>query len=91
MNSSDITIRETSIREKENKKKSSSWKILGIAGQLGFDVAIPITLGTVAGRGLDQVFHTYPKLTISLLTFGLVISIVNFVRIIRKILSSKDL
>jgi predicted F0F1-ATPase subunit len=67
-------------------KIDRTWTVLGYIGQIGFAVALPITLGAIAGRYIDVRFGTYPKFTLSLLMFGLIISVLGFVRTIQIII-----
>ena len=62
------------------KKKSSdlTWYYLGLVGQIGYVVALPIAGGAIFGSLLDH------KLLGILI--GFVISVVGFVRIIQKII-----
>jgi predicted F0F1-ATPase subunit len=65
-----------------------SWYYLGIFGQIGFSIALPIVICLIIGSKMDQYFNTYPRMTLGFLLFGIVISVVGFVSTIIKV--SKD-
>lgn len=81
-----------SVSERKKGKKDgtrmedSSWYYLGAVGQIGFAIAIPIAGGALVGSYLDRSWGTYPKMTLGLLMFGLVVSGVNFYRTVQEIL-----
>lgn len=82
----------SSYRVKKSAKKRSgvnSWYYLGLAGEIGFTIAIPIAGGAVLGWYIDQRLHSYPRYTIILLFVGIVLSVINFVFIITAILKGK--
>ena len=83
---------ETVIRKREEKKPagSSIWYYVGFAGDFGFTIAAPIAGGAFAGMWLDERFSTYPKLTLSLLLFGVLVSIVGFIRIVKDLIKRKQ-
>jgi len=64
------------IAKKNNR--DSSWFYLGIAGQIGYTIAIPLVLGTVVGKAAGN--------ALAGLSIGFVISIVGFIRIIKNLL-----
>lgn len=78
------------IVDKKGREKSAWW-YAGYFGDLGFTIAIPIAGGAFLGSYLDRRWSTYPKATLILLFIGIVLSIVQFIRIIREIIHTKDL
>lgn len=74
--------------KKTEKEKGmvNSWYYFGLAGEIGFAVALPIAGGAILGSFLDRKFGTYPTYTLSLLFAGVVLSVVNFVITIQTIL-----
>lgn len=75
------TVEETN-NEKEDKKRFFAG--LSLASDLGFAVAIPIVGGALLGSYLDQKLGTLPKVTLSLVFLGLIISIFNIYTIVKK-------
>lgn len=76
-------------KRKDNKrskeKSENEHKSLLLATELGFQVAIPLVISVIIGQKLDSRFGTEPKLTLSLLFFGLIISLYNIFRVVKKI------
>ena len=72
-------------KRKKGKKPSSSpaWYYLGFLGEIGFSISLPIAGGALFGAYLDDIWGTYPKATLALLLTGVVISMINFIKIIR--------
>lgn len=81
----------TRIKKQESKVKqkqitgNSTMYYLGFVGELGFAISLPIVLCTLVGKYLDSCWNMYPKMTLSLLIVGCVISIINFIEIIKTI------
>ena len=88
---------ETGIRPRKLKpgevKKSDrppvGWQFASVAGEVGFDIALPMVLGLVVGARLDQQWGTRPKLTLSLFFFGLLLSCASLIRIVRDSLKAR--
>lgn len=76
-------------KPKEIKKKTSgrdkSWYYLGLIGEVGFSIALPIVGGALLGKFLDQKFLIYPKATLSLLVLGIFVSIANLINLVKRI------
>jgi predicted F0F1-ATPase subunit len=79
-------------REEKQKiqKKDDTWYFLGLASEIGYSIAIPIVGGALLGRYIDFTWSIYPKATLSLLFFGIVISVINFVRTIKEMIDRKS-
>jgi predicted F0F1-ATPase subunit len=85
--SGDARIKKTKPQEhQEQNNRNSTMYYLGFVGELGFAISIPIVLCALLGKYLDDMWKTYPKMTLSLLIVGCVVSIINFVEVIRTIL-----
>lgn len=86
----DNTI-EFSPREKKDTKRGTkpSWFYLGLVGDIGLTVALPITGGALLGSYIDRQISTYPKATLSLLFIGIVTASVGFASLIREVLNRK--
>ncbi len=80
---------EKTFGKKKNKKKESKPALfyIGYVGQVGFVIAIPIAGGTLLGGYVDAKLGTYPKITMTGLCIGLVISVFNFVAVIKEIIA----
>ncbi len=83
--STPIKIKE-SKENKEQKTRNSTMYYLGYVGELGFAISIPIVLCTLFGKYLDDRWNSYPKMTLSLLVVGCIISVINFIEVIKTIL-----
>ncbi|MDO4552667.1 MAG: AtpZ/AtpI family protein [Bacillota bacterium] len=52
------------------KHTGSGWEALALFGQLGLTVAVPIILGALAGRWIDQRLGTFPLFLAVLILLG---------------------
>lgn len=85
--SGDTRIKKKGLQEnQERKARNSTMYYLGFVGELGFAISIPIVLCTMLGKYLDDSWKMYPKMTLSLLIVGFVISMINFIEIIKTII-----
>lgn len=75
-----------SKENKEQKARNSTMYYLGYVGELGFAISIPIVFCTLIGKYLDDRWTTYPKMTLLLLIVGCVVSVINFIEVIKTIL-----
>lgn len=73
---------EKTDRDKEKEKLRFS-AMMKVASELGFSISLPIAFGAWGGYLLDQKFNTAPRLTLSLLVFGIVISISSVIFIMK--------
>lgn len=71
------------------KDSDDAWYYLGLAGQIGYAIAIPVAGGAILGSLIDQKFGVYPKGTMTGLIIGLVVSITAFVRVIVQVLEKQ--
>jgi predicted F0F1-ATPase subunit len=67
------------------KRDDPMWYYLGTVGEIGFIVAIPIAIGIAGGVFLDNYLGTHPKATLSLTFFGLGISMMYLVSVVRMV------
>jgi hypothetical protein len=88
----DLVIEEGRIETRKKRRrrriggsKDSPWYLLGVVGQLGYIVALPIAGGALLGKGIDGKLGTYPRTTLSLLVVGVLIAGVGFVRTLRDV------
>lgn len=75
---------------KEKKKSDWTWYYLGLAGQIGYVVALPIAGGAIVGSLIDQRFARYPTGTLIGILAGFAISVFGFVRVIQQIIQKKE-
>lgn len=78
--------KQESKKNQEQKARNSTMYYLGVVGGLGFAISIPIVLCTLIGKYLDDRWGMYPKMTLSLLMVGCVISMINFIEVIKTII-----
>lgn len=71
---------------KQRNASDGTWYYLGLVGQIGFSIALPIAGGAIAGSLIDGKFGWYPRATILGLGAGFVLSAIGFVRVVLKIL-----
>lgn len=75
---------EMTARGTDKKKKTDgapSFYYLGLIGEIGFAIAIPIAGGGLLGVVIDRTWSTTPKATLSLLFLGVAISFMNMFKI----------
>lgn len=64
-------------------RKGSLIRGVGFVSELGFTISIPLVGGVLLGTSLDNKFNSYPKMTLSLLFLGILISFINLYIIIK--------
>jgi len=73
-------------RDKGIKRQKPALFYIGYVGQVGFVIALPIAGGAGIGSYVDSKWATYPKMTLIGLTVGIVISVINFIAVIKEII-----
>ncbi len=68
------------------KQQKPALFYIGYVGQVGFVIALPIAGGAGIGSYADSKWATYPNMTLIGLGIGIVISIINFVAVIKEII-----
>lgn len=81
----DTVPRET----KKRTQRGAPWYYLGLIGEIGFAIAVPIAGGAMIGVVIDRTWSTTPKATLSLLFFGVVISFINLFKAVETIIKDK--
>src|SRR3990172_6853972 len=76
----------TVVEEPSKIEKDIKIFSIGLASEIGYSIAIPIVVGALVGVWLDKRFNTAPKLTLSLLFGGIILSFVNLFRIVDDII-----
>ncbi len=87
-----LTEGKTEIRKKEllkKKEQSLGWYYLGLVGEIGFVIALPIVAGSIGGVYIDKWLGTKPAATILLLLVGVGISFIGFFNVIGEIIHKK--
>lgn len=74
--------------EDKEKEQNRSLAMMSLATELGFSIALPLVGGALIGRFLDNQFQTSPRMTLSLIFFGLFISFINIYNLIKQ--TNKD-
>lgn len=57
------------FREKYEEKQ---WNVLGFAWELGYSIAIPLVLGALFGRFVDNFFQTAPLFFLLSIVFSII-------------------
>lgn len=88
-----VTGEETIISRGKARKKRlepvTSWYYLGLIGEIGLAIALPIAGGTLMGVVIDRTWSTTPKATLSLLFLGVIVSFFNLYRTVKTIVKEK--
>ncbi len=79
-------------KKRRIQKKTDSdtaWYYLGLVGQIGYVIALPIAGGAILGSLIDQKFGLYPKGALTGIAVGFGLSALGFVQVIQKILQKE--
>jgi ATP synthase protein I len=77
-------IKEERLKEEiEDQKRSKFYSSVGMASELGFILSFPIVGGILLGSFLDKKFSSYPKLTLSLIFVGVIVSFCNMYEVMK--------
>lgn len=71
-------------KEDEQKARSRFLAMISLASELGFSISLPIAGGALLGQFLDNKFSTSPRITLSLIFFGLFIGVTNIYFIMKE-------
>lgn len=71
-------------KEDEETRKSRFLAMISLASELGFSISLPIAGGAILGQFLDNKFNTSPRLTLSLIFFGLFLGVTNIYYIMKE-------
>jgi ATP synthase protein I len=72
------------MKKQENETGHSLSQALGLGSQLGFNIALPLIAGILAGRYLDQWLNTHGVFLIIFLLAALFVGGYNFYRVIMR-------
>jgi len=78
--------------KKEKKRKTDfqkSYYYIGLVGQIGFSIALPIVAGAMIGSFVDQKYSTNSRATLIGLIIGVIVSIIAFVKTVLTVLEDK--
>lgn len=73
-------------KEEKDRDQKDTWYYLSLVGEIGFSIAIPITLGVIIGSYIDRNTGAYPKWTLGLMLTGIVMAGLHLIRVIRTLL-----
>lgn len=83
------SLKEETVEVKSKKGRISQnnkfTAILSLATGLGLSIALPIVGGAFVGNLLDTKFNSSPRITLSLIFFGLFIGVANIYTALKKI------
>lgn len=87
----DISQDQTTItpihrHKKQTKRLDVFVFYLGSAGSIGFAILVPLLIGIGTGVWIDSKYQTKPTFTLIGLTIGLIISILNLIHTVKRIL-----
>jgi len=85
----DTTILEKNKEERLKRFDDKGWYYLGMFGQIGFSIALPIAGFAIAGKMIDTYWMTTPKWTVIGLGVGIIISIGTFIYSVKSILQER--
>ena len=82
-----------SYSPRRKKKKPgdarAAWYHLGLVGDVGFAIAIPIAGGAIIGTQVDKYFSSYPRATLALMGVGIVVAGGGFIQILKEAIRKK--
>ena len=83
---------ELEFSETSKKKRSeitAPWYYLGLIGEIGFAIVLPIAGGALIGVVIDRTWGMTPKATLSLLFLGVIISFYTLLKTVETITKQK--
>ena len=75
---------------KEGKERLARFNLIGLVGELGFIIALPVTVLALGGRMLDKKLNSSPLCLLAGLILSLIISGVMVFRRTKSILENID-
>lgn len=78
----DISLVEEETVSPKSEKPGAVF-YLAQASEIGFSIALPISLGALFGVWLDKRFSTHPKLTLSFLFVGIFLGFTNLFMVVK--------
>lgn len=83
----ELEFRETS--KKKLNKDEAPWYYLGLIGEIGFAICVPIAGGALIGVIIDRTWGMTPKATLSLLFLGVIISFYTLFKTVKTVTKQK--
>ncbi|MBI3955923.1 AtpZ/AtpI family protein [Candidatus Gottesmanbacteria bacterium] len=83
---------ELEFSERSKKKRfgsAATWQYLGLIGEIGFAICLPIAGGAMVGVVIDRTWSTSPKATLSLLFLGIIVSFINLFKTVETVIRNK--
>lgn len=77
------------VRKPLKKIKKRGWRFISLAGELGFDIALPMVGGLVLGKFFDERWNSHPKATLVFLGVGFVIACASLIRIVLDVIKKR--
>lgn len=77
-------VEERHLKEPKKEEKDKLISMFSLASELGFSISLPLVGGAFLGRYLDSRLNSSPKITLSLIFFGLLLGMMNIYMIIKK-------
>ncbi len=78
-------VEKNSTKGRQRGSNNKLFRSLALAGNLGLSTALPIVGGALLGSFLDNKFGTSPKMTLSSIFIGIIISVANIYFTIKEI------
>lgn len=72
-------------KKEDEEEKRKSARVLSLVGEFGYSVSLPIVAGAILGNFLDGKFNSSPRITLSLIFFGIFIAVYNFYSLLKKL------
>jgi predicted F0F1-ATPase subunit len=76
-------------RKQKTNQQNHAWFYLGLVGNIGYTISVPIAGGAIIGSLIDRTWSTYPNATLVCLFLGIIVSMLGFIGIVRKIIAKK--
>lgn len=70
---------------KNKKAEKKFFTTISLASQIGFTISLPIVGGALLGKFFDDKLSSSPRMTLSLIFFGLFIGVLNVYKILKEI------
>lgn len=86
----DLELEFTDTSKKKRIARATPWYYLGLIGEIGFAISVPIAGGALIGVVIDRTWSTTPKATLSLLFLGVVVSFISLFKTVETITKDKS-
>lgn len=77
--------REPRLPQAMRQKPQDTWRYVGLMGDIGYTIALPIAGGAIAGAYADRHLGLFPKITLLGLTIGILVSVHGVIRVLKDI------